>query len=447
MHRESPLKFANALLLLSVSAGLLHGGAYFEPAYFEPNHGQSRTNAGVPFMARIAGGLAAVEPSRLHLYSSGGAAIEVGLEGANATAPGAGQEPVAGVSHYALDRDPALWIYNVPHFAAVEFRGVYPGVDLRYTIFPAHMLPAHILNSISTLRTERISRESRLRFFRRIFIFLQMVISSSPDGSIHKPRAWQIVGGERRDVEAAYRLIGSRRATFELGPHDSSLPVTIDPIVDFATYLGGSSSEIDTQTVVDSAGNIYVAGTTLSADFPASEPTGSPLNRPVYLRDPDIYVTRLKPDGSAIDWSFFIGGTAMERCGALLQDSLGDIYVFGSTTSANFPVTNGAWRTSINSSLADEFAVKLDAQTGMIKASTYLGFVMDTGSPDGLPTGGFSVDSAGGVYVSGQTEAGFQATPGAYLTVATRINSSGTNFGIERIIGSVLSSFALRDIY
>jgi hypothetical protein len=76
------------------------------------------------------------------------------------------------------------------------------------------------------------------------------------DGSIHKLRAWQIIAGERRYVEAAYRLSGLRRAMFEPGPHDSSLPVTIDPIIDFATYLGGSSSEIDTQVAVDSAGNI-----------------------------------------------------------------------------------------------------------------------------------------------------------------------------------------------
>src|SRR2546423_994805 len=103
-----------------------------------------------------------------------------------------------------------------------------------------------------------------------------------------------------------------------------------------------------------------MAGTTRSVDFPASLLPGSPLNVPVTLRDADIYVTRLKPDGSAIDWSFFIGGTASERCAAVLLDSLGDVYVFGSTTSANFPVTEHAWKTTIDPSLTDEFAVKLD---------------------------------------------------------------------------------------
>jgi hypothetical protein len=72
-------------------------------------------------------------------------------------------------------------------------------------------------------------------------------------------------------------------------------------MIDFATYLGGTGVEVDTQMIVDPAGNIYMAGTTWSADFPASLQPGSPLNSSIYRRDPDIYVTRLKPDASAID--------------------------------------------------------------------------------------------------------------------------------------------------
>ena len=410
------MRFASTLLLSSLSAGLLYGGAYFEP-----NRGQSQTNA--PFIARMPAGLASIEPDRLRLRSSSGASVQVDLEGADGLAEGFGQGAQPGVSHYALQPDPASWIYGVSHFGAVQFHRVYPGVDLRY-----HLSGSDIEFDFEAPKPSDLSRVL-LKFNESIRLSAKGDLLLKA-GTFRKPIAWQTVAGKRRYVQAGYRVTGRTRAIFWLGPHDSSLPVTIDPIVDFATYLGGSGAELDTQMAVDAGGNIYMTGTTFSTDFPASEQPGSPLNVPVTLRDADIYVTRLKPDASAIEWSFYIGGTASERCANVLLDSLGDVYIFGSTNSANFPVTQGAWKTTIDPSLNDEFAVKLDAQTGVIKASTYLGVT---------PNGGFAVDAAGGVYASGAVGAAFQPTPGAYLGKTNGVQGLYSNFGIVRLNASLTS--------
>jgi hypothetical protein len=307
----------------------------------------------------------------------------------------------------------------------LRYPAIYPGVDLHY-----HLSGNDIEFDFEAENDADVSR-IRLRFDENVRISAQgdLLLSS---GAVRRPAAWQTVAGVRRPVPVSFRTIGRRRAGFRLGPHDRTVPVVIDPRVDFATIPGGSAAESDTQMIVDSAGSIYMAGTTFSVDFPASELPGSLLNAPESLLKSTVYVTRLRPDASAIDWSFFIGGTASQNCAGLAQDSLGDVYVFGATTSANFPVTPGAWKTSISPRLNDEFVVKMDAGTGMLKASTYLGLQIITTS--------FAVDSAGGVYAAGIAFASFQPTPGAYLTSTSGIAGFYDAVGILRLNASLTNA-------
>ncbi len=411
------MKFVS-LLLLPFAAGLLPGAPYFEP-----NRGQSQTAA--KFIGRSAHGLAALESSRLRLRTATGAAIGVTLDAANASAEGSGADPLPGVSHYALTRDPSSWIFGVPHFAAVRFQNVYRDVDLRF-----HYSGDDLEFDFDAAHPADIS-QIRLRFDEAVRLSSDGDLTL-PEGRVQRPVAWQILAGKRQPVDVAFRPVDAHLVGFRLGPHDPAQPVVIDPTVDFGTFLGGSGGELDTQLAVDSSGNIYMAGATLSTDFPAAELPGYPLNVPVSLRSADVYITRLKPDASTIDWSFFIGGTATERALGLALDSIGDVYLYGSTLSANFPVTPNAWKTTIDSTVTDTFVAKFNAQTGLLLAATYLGFPLSDFRPNAYGSTAFAVDSAGGVYVGGSPGAAFQPTSGAYSTAAglyaiVRLNAALTN--------------------
>jgi hypothetical protein len=146
-------------------------------------------------------------------------------------------------------------------------------------------------------------------------------------------------------------VLNRGEVTFKLGAYRRGLPLTIDPVVQFATFLGGSGNDIGMRVISGPDGAIYTAGNTLSADFPASLPAGDPLNRPEILFRQTAYLTRLKPDASSTDWSLFIGGTSRQSVFALKQDAFGDVFLLGGTTSPNFPVTAGAWHTAIDPSL------------------------------------------------------------------------------------------------
>ena len=88
-----------------------------------------------------------------------------------------------------------------------------------------------------------------------------------------KPVAYQLVSGRRRMVDAEYVVAGTV-ARFALGEFDRSVPLVIDPVLLTSTYLGGSGDESDTDVAFGSDA-LYVAGTTLSTDFPTAGPETS----------------------------------------------------------------------------------------------------------------------------------------------------------------------------
>jgi hypothetical protein len=75
-----------------------------------------------------------------------------------------------------------------------------------------------------------------------------------------RPKVYQMYDGERKPVEARYRLLPGKRVAFEIAEHDRALPLVIDPVLTYATYLGGSSNDSVNAIAVDSTGAVYVTG-------------------------------------------------------------------------------------------------------------------------------------------------------------------------------------------
>jgi hypothetical protein len=170
-----------------------------------------------------------------------------------------------------------------------------------------------------------------------------------------------------------------------------------DGTLSYAARFGGTDSDEGSAIAVDSFGNAYIGGYTYSSDFPvrlAPQPLfagsggGMPAN--------DAFLARLNQDGSAIQFSTYLGGTADDRVTGLAVDGAGDCYVAGFTLSHDFPVTAGSLRTSIGGSM-DSFVTKLsvplilDAVTVSPStvnggASATVNLVLSTAAPAGGAT-------------------------------------------------------------
>src|SRR5438552_753301 len=122
----------------------------------------------------------------------------------------------------------------------------------------------------------------------------------------------------------------------------------------YSTYLGGNSYDSAYGIAVDSAGNAYVTGTTLSTNFP----TASPIQATHGGGEHDAFVTKLNATGSALVYSTYIGGNSYDSAQGIAVDSAGNAYVAGATESTNF-LTASPFQPTTGGGSQDAFVTKI----------------------------------------------------------------------------------------
>src|SRR5439155_43034 len=176
----------------------------------------------------------------------------------------------------------------------------------------------------------------------------------------------------------------------------------------YSTFLGGFDVDDGLGIAVDAAGNAYVTGETGSLNFPTTTAAFDRTSNGEF----DAFVTKLNATGSALVYSTYLGGAFVDFGSRIAVDAGGNAYVMGSTRSADFPTTPGAFDTTANGAF-DVFVTKLNSAGTALIYSTYLGGSQSEGGDD------LAIDSTGSnVYVAGHTYSiDFPTTAGAFDTV------------------------------
>jgi hypothetical protein len=204
----------------------------------------------------------------------------------------------------------------------------------------------------------------------------------------------------------------------------------------YSSYLGGMSNELGNGIAVDGAGAAYVTGATFSTEFPT---TAGAFDTTLNGLD-DGFVVKLNAAGSALSFSTFLGGTSYDGGNSLALDGAGAASVGGSTASADFPTTAGAFDTRMNSGYG-AFVTKLSTAGAAIVYSTYL---EGTGVRFTSYAYAVAVDGSGDTYVTGSTTAAdFPVSPGAFDTsfnggsdaFAARLNAAGSVLAYSTYLG------------
>lgn len=262
---------------------------------------------------------------------------------------------------------------------------------------------------------------------------------------------------------------GAIDVTFNGGANDNDVVITkfdsSGKFLHYSTYLGGSACEIVSSMIVSPQGELFLYGTTGSANFPVSTAAYDktfnggtsvtfPENGTVYTNGTDLYVCRFNSTGTSLLASTFVGGTQNEGAnnstalaynygdyyrGEILLDSLGDVYVASTSYSTNFPTTPGCLQAAARGGM-DGVVFKMPGDLSKLTWSTYLGGSADDGSY------GLIVDNALNVFVTGGTASNnFPVTAGAYSTTygggtsdgyISKIRSDGTAMMASTFIGT-----------
>jgi len=176
----------------------------------------------------------------------------------------------------------------------------------------------------------------------------------------------------------------------------------------YLTFIGGSNNELGGEIAVDGSGNVAIAGTSISVDYPVTD--GSTLT--VGLNGTavnDAAVTEIDPTGSKLIYSTLFGGNGNEATlssGGIAMDSTGDIYIAMDTQSTNLTVAPAATSTTLGpfSSVyggggSDGFLAKFTTgATPPLVYCTYLGIYATA-----VTVTGVAVDSVGYAYLVGYT--------------------------------------------
>jgi hypothetical protein len=355
----------------------------------------------VDFLARRPGYALFLTPDQaVFVFEADGGdhVLRVRLDGSLDRARGAPEIPLAGRVNYLIGDDPARWRTDVPTWGRVRYREIYPGIDLVWYGSGSALEYDFVVAPGADPAAIRLAFDgpSRAALADNGDLLLEL------DGRQvrqTRPVIWQPTPTGRREVQGGYAPDGGAAVRFDVGPYDRTLPLVIDPVLVYGTFLGGTSADGVEDVAVDASGSAYATGETNSPNFPTDG--GVPVNAPKGQRD--VFVTKLNPSGDDTVFSTYVGGGDLDRAFGIAVDALGRAHVTGATQSTDFPTAAPAGGTVLQSakganSTRDGYVFQLDSDGSGIRFSTYIG-------GDNVDSGvAVAVNGTGGVWVVGDLD-------------------------------------------
>lgn len=376
------------------------------PLDFVENRGQ--WDDAVKFTARKGAMNASLEKGaiKLRLGNERTASVSLSFEGAAKGATLVGEGKRAGYYNFFNGNDRTKWRANVATFSSVLYRGLYEGIDLR--VREAGEQLEYDLLLAAGIDLEKVVIRADGTTALEVADDGSLMMRTSGGGKLRQtpPLTWQeLPNGERQIIECRFRKIDARRYGFVAPRRDRSLPLVVDPGLEWATYLGGGDwDEIhEIAAAGDGTGDVIAAGATLSPDF---------SNRTNRVAG---FVARFSATGALV-YKTILSGSDREWVLGLAVASGGEPVVAGESYSPDYPTTPGAHQTNHGIRFdsigpiydADAFVTRLNA-AGQIVYSTFLG----TGDYDLAYTLALAPD--GDVILAGETtSANWPTTAGAY---------------------------------
>jgi len=376
------------------------------------------------------------------------AVLRMNLLGANSHPQMVAEDLQPGTAGYFIGQDRSKWHTNIPMYGRVNYRGVYPGVDLAFHGLSQQLEFDYVVGPGADATPIALNFEGADSIRTNESGDLILATSAGPV-QLRKPLAYQTSNGVREAVTAGFVLKSKNEVAFALGPYDHARALVIDPVVTYSTYFGGSGADYGISIAVDGSGNAYVTGATDSPAVPG-------FVTPTLSGSFDVYVTKISSTGT-LGFTSEYGGSGDDFPGGIAIDSQG-IYIAGTTNSSDFaPISStAAQKTFLGGGLngmTDAFAMKL----GLDGTPTWGTYVGGSNADSGL---GVAVDSSHDVYLVGETfsgdlggvSGGINALPGGGVNLGfvngaddgyiVKLKSDGTAFLLLSYLGGSMGNLA-----
>lgn len=279
--------------------------------------------------------------------------------------------------NYLRGNNPLNWKSNANIFKAVRYNGIYNGIDLRVYNRGANLKydfilaqgadPQQIVLDYSGLDAMQLDDGN---------LVLRTSIGEVLESA---PYAFQVINGIMTEVECYY-VLEDNQVRFEFpNGYNADYKLTIDPELIAATLSGSTGEDNYGHTATfDIEGNIYTGCIAFGTGYPTSDGAFQES----YAGGgwgTDIAISKLNPEGTELLWASYIGGTGGDYPHSLITNDFGEIFVYGSTNSEDFPVTSGAYDEDYNGGNSDIVIAHFSADGTELVGSTYIGGSGDDG--------------------------------------------------------------------
>jgi gliding motility-associated-like protein len=296
---------------------------------------------------------------RHHVY-------KVVFEGASSETQYTSKENLKKYNNYFIGSDPSKWAGKVPVSKRVYGKDLYPGIDLETYSSNGHLKYDFIVHpgadpSQLSMRYEGVEIAIKKQHLE-IAMSIGMVIEN-------EPIAYQMINNKRVNVACAFDL-KQNKLTFHFPKgYNESYDLIIDPELIFSTYSGSTASNYGFTATYDDDGFFYGGGIVFAAGYPTT--TGA--YQTDFAANTDCGISKYMEGGTDQVFATYLGGAVgADNPHSLMVDSDNNLVVFGSTSSSDFPTSEGAYDEDFNGDY-DIFITKFDDDGGDLLASTFLG--------------------------------------------------------------------------
>ena len=250
--------------------------------------------------------------------------------------------------NYFLGKDAKNWQSNVKAYQLIHYHNLYNNIDLAlYSLgdklkYDVIINPGGKINEVQLLYegTDNLSIDEKGNLH----------ITTSVNEIIEqKPYAYQLINGEKIEVPCQF-ILNNNVVSFQLlKDYKKKYPLIIDPVLVFASYSGSTADNFGMTATYGYDGSLFAGGTAFNVGYPTTLGAfDSSFNGIAAYGITDVVITRYDSTGTNLIYSTYIGGTEAETVHSIIANENNELYIYGATSSTNFPVTSGAYDTSFN---------------------------------------------------------------------------------------------------
>ena len=321
-------------------------------------------------------------------------AFRVSFKNANAACAIQGKDVTQEYFNYFIGNNSTKWASRVRGFHEVLYSELYPGISLNVFSQEANMKYDFIVKAGGDASQIKLSYEGVDGIQ---IIDKALHITTSLGKAIEQPPySYQLINGAKKEVQCAYVLNGNELSFSFPNGYDKKYELVIDPTLIFSTFSGSFADNFGYSATYDSRKNAYAAGSVFInqplGGYPftlgAFQTTWAGGTGAGTLSGTDIGITKYSADGTTRMYSTYLGGLSDELPHSLIVNGNDELFIFGTSSSNNFPVTANAYDQTYNGGPnpgefnglgvhyefgSDIIVARISSDGTQLLASTYIG--------------------------------------------------------------------------